>query len=394
MSETKSVKTKINRRDFLKFAGATLVVAAGGTIWRAVDQGVFSVGEGPAYAPWQDWRSAATVPERIVAAGILASNPHNSQPWIFRIEPTSVDLFADSSRQIGTIDPFRREMYIGLGCALENMTLAAEAEGLAAAMQLMPDAADERHAAHLEFTPAAPHSSKLYAAIPSRHTNRAAYDLERPVEHETLEAIRGLITETDVRLFWFADEAAKAEFGQTAVAATEALVGDEQQSLDSHAWWRQDWSELQARADGITLDAQGLGAFITGMAKLLPDGSRQQNDQMFVKNMREISIPSAAAFGMLAVRDEMDNMQRLQCGRAWQRIHLWGTAQGLALQPINQMCERADRERQLNIQPVLGEMVQGLIGDAEWHAIMPFRIGYPTRVTYPSPRRGLEQVAE
>lgn len=46
----------------------------------------------------------------------LASNPHNSQPWLFRMTDTEIDLFADPSWQIGIIDPFRREMYIGLGC--------------------------------------------------------------------------------------------------------------------------------------------------------------------------------------------------------------------------------------------------------------------------------------
>ena len=128
------------------------------------------------------------------------------------------------------------------------------------------------------------------------------------------------------------------------------------------------------------------------MAKFMPDGSRQQNDQIFAKNMREINVPTAAAFGILAVRNGLDNGQRLACGRAWQRIHLWGATQGLAFQPLCQMCERVDREQQLGSQPVVGSAVAGLLGDAAWHAIMPFRIGYPTKAALPSPRRALTQV--
>src|SRR5512145_928597 len=130
---------KLSRRNFLKFSGVTLIAVAGGAVWRAADQGVFSVGKGIAYEPWRNWRDAETPLERIVAAGILASNPHNSQPWIFRITSSAIDLFADTNRQIGVIDPFLREMYIGLGCALENMILAADAEGLASSLKLMPD---------------------------------------------------------------------------------------------------------------------------------------------------------------------------------------------------------------------------------------------------------------
>ncbi|MCJ7433992.1 MAG: twin-arginine translocation signal domain-containing protein [Anaerolineales bacterium] len=386
------IKASLGRRDFLKLAGATLVVAAGGSVWRAVDQGMFSAGKGPAYEAWKNWRDAATPFERIVAAGILASNPHNSQPWIFRISSSAIDLFADPSRQIGVIDPFRREMYIGLGCAIENMALASEAEGFAAAIQLMPYSADETHAAHLELTAVTPHVSDLYTAIPARHTDRSAYDTTRPVTTETLDAISKLVTGENVCLFWFADQPARDKFGEVAVSATEALVADEQQSMDSSAWWRQDWSDLQEHADGITLDAQGLNPFITGMGKFLPDGSRQQNDQIFAKNMREINVPTAATFGILAVKDGMDNSQRLECGRDWQRIHLWGTTQGLAFQPLNQMCERVDRETQLNSKFVFGEAVRAFINDDAWHAIMPFRLGYPTQSSFPSPRRGLDQV--
>ncbi|MGA7608161.1 MAG: twin-arginine translocation signal domain-containing protein, partial [Anaerolineales bacterium] len=89
---------KLSRRNFLKLGGAMLVVVAGGSVFRAVDQGVFSVGQGPAYEPWTNWHDAKTASERIVAAGILAANPHNSQPWMFRITATTIDLFAVPER--------------------------------------------------------------------------------------------------------------------------------------------------------------------------------------------------------------------------------------------------------------------------------------------------------
>ncbi len=387
-----SHQPNLNRRSFLKVSGAVLIVAAGSSVWRAADQGIFSAGTGRAYEPWKNWRNASTATERIVAAGILASNPHNSQPWIFHSTSSAIDLYADFERQIGVIDPFRREMHIGLGCAIENMVLAAAAEGLQAEVHLLPNPGVSSHIAHLELSAAAPQSSALYTAIPNRHTNRGPYDTTRPVPSESFTSIEQLVNEATVRLFWFIDMAGRTKFSQAAEAACEALIADEQQSLDSHAWWRQDWSMVQQHADGITLDAQGLGPILTNLAKFLPDGSRQQNDQIFVKNMRQMILPTAAAFGILAVRDGMDNTQHLECGRAWQRIHLWGTTQGLAFQPLNQMCERADRERQLNSQPILNQAVRELVGDDSWQAVMPFRIGYPTQAAHPSPRRRLEEV--
>jgi hypothetical protein len=383
---------KVSRRDFLKLGGVTLIAIAGGSVFRAVDQGVFSVGQSAAYEPWTNWRDATSPIERIVAAGILASNPHNSQPWLFRITDSTIDLFAVPERQIGVIDPFRREMYIGFGCAIENMRLAAEAESFSPTIRLMPSPTTELHAASISLASASPATSALYEAIPQRHTNRAAYDTTRAVAEEIFSGIDSLVTESNVRLFWFRDESARAKFGQVAIAAAEALIADEQQSLDSHKWWRQDWDQVQESADGITLDAQGLGIFISNMGKFLPDLSRQSNDQSFVKNVRNIYVPTAASFGILAIPNGMDFTQRLQCGQIWQSIHLWATTQELAMQPLNQMTERADREHQLGIEPVIGNAVADLLGDGQWQAIMPFRVGYPTAEALPSPRRRLDKV--
>lgn len=174
---------EMSRRRFLQAAGATLVVAAGGGVfYRTLDQGVFETGEGVAYEAWRTWSMESSLPqERIVRAGILAANPHNSQPWLFRIETDVITLYADHKRQIGTIDPFRREMFIGLGCAVENMMLAARAEGYRVTLTLMPNPADEREVARLELQAGVVERSELYAAIPNRHTDRSAYAADRAV---------------------------------------------------------------------------------------------------------------------------------------------------------------------------------------------------------------------
>ncbi len=277
-------------------------------------------------------------------------------------------------------------MYIGLGCAVENMRLAAEAEGFKADIRLMPDPTTESHAASISLTESSPATSLLYEAIPNRHTNRAAYDTTRSISGEIFSTIESLITESDVKVFWLKDDSSRKQFGETAIAAAEALIADDQQSMDSHKWWRQDWDDVQSHADGITLDAQGLGAFISGAAKFLPDMSRQSNDQSFVKNVREVYVPTAAVFGILTVPNGLNFTHRLKCGQTWQRIHLWATTQGLAMQPLNQMTERADRERQLGIEPVFGKAIAALIDDENWTGIMPFRMGYPTEQALHSPR--------
>ena len=119
------------RRRFLQAAGGITLLAVGGAIWRAHDREVFVTPSGAPYDPWTLWNSSEykNTPVALVAAGILASNPHNTQPWIFRLSDKQIDILADTSRNLGSFDPYLREMHIGLGCAIENMVLAAPANG-------------------------------------------------------------------------------------------------------------------------------------------------------------------------------------------------------------------------------------------------------------------------
>ena len=119
----------MKRRSFLKGAGVVTVVVVGAGVWRAHDQGVFSVGEGPAYEPWKNWRNTNEGPLTLVRAAILAASPHNTQPWLFKVSNSSIELHIDTQRNVGALDPYLREEHIGIGCALENLTLAAAANG-------------------------------------------------------------------------------------------------------------------------------------------------------------------------------------------------------------------------------------------------------------------------
>jgi hypothetical protein len=206
----------------------------------------------------------------------------------------------------------------------------------------------------------------------------------------SLEALIG--DEQDVRLFWITDDEELHLTGDLIVDATEAIIDDHDQSHDSARWYRFDWNEVQRYRDGLTLDAMGGSAVFRAAAKILPRQSSERNDQFWLKATRETHTATAAAFGILAVPDQDNPAHRLNCGRAWQRMHLWATTRGLAMQPLNQLPERAAREQVLKLEPKFGPALRRLIGGQLWQALMVFRTGYPIDQALPSPRRAAESV--
>jgi len=385
---------KNGTRRALMAAGGVALLGAGVLSWRIFDQRLFGAGTGAAYDPWKNWDARpSSGPLHLVHAAILAANPHNSQPWMFSVAQDTIDVYADTRRNIGMIDPALREMYMGIGCALENLLVAAAHDGYATTVALLPDPANQPHAARVRLAPAAPVPAELYAAIPHRHTNRGPYDLARMLAPELLQQLSALGADLpEVRLVWFSTPAQRKRIGDLIVAATEAIIGDRQQSADSAKWFRRNWQELQHARDGITLDAQSLPPFIAAAAKILPPLSPESADKAWLEATRERHVATAAAFGLICVPNARDNAQRILGGRLWQRMHLWATGKGLAAQPLNQMSERADREEQLGIEPRFGTALKELVADASLQALMPFRIGYPTVVAKPSPRRDLQSV--
>jgi len=388
-TDQSAVARSVSRRTVLQFlglgAGVVAVAGATGLTWRAVDGGVFATGTGPAYAAWDEADPTGQDPLSLVRAAILAANAHNTQPWLFTVSGDRIELFADLTRTIGAMDPLLREMHLSLGCALENLVLAGPPSGLTANVALLPDPADATHIATITLTPTTPSRSPLFDAITARHTNRGAYDTSRPVSSRQLDALGALLDVPGTEVVWFTTDEQKRAFGDLTVRATEAIIADPQQAADDYRWYRTDWQDIQELKDGITIDPSGQSTLIRALAKLLPV-SQEQNNSGWLTGTRDTQLPTAAAFGALIVRDPHDPAQRLQTGRVWQRMHLAATVDGLGMQPLCQIPERIDRETSAGLPPEFGDAAAAMLPSGS-HAIMTFRIGYPTATPPPSPRR-------
>ena len=75
-----------------------------------------------------------------VRFGTLAPNSHNTQSWKFRLGADTIDIFPDFSRRTPIVDPDDHHLYVTLGCAAQNVVIAANATGRPAEVSVRTDA--------------------------------------------------------------------------------------------------------------------------------------------------------------------------------------------------------------------------------------------------------------
>ena len=111
----------MNRRNFLNILGGGTILAAAGSAGF-----LFSRTPTKALEPWAGATTYTDPIKRALAHALLAPNPHNRQPWLVDLSQESqVTIHRDTTRDLPMTDPLNRQIFIGMGCFLETLRIAA-----------------------------------------------------------------------------------------------------------------------------------------------------------------------------------------------------------------------------------------------------------------------------
>lgn len=209
----------------------------------------------------EDFPKAGTPDQKLRFAlryAILAPSSHNSQPWRFYQNGTSVTFVADRTRGLAVIDPYDRELIIGCGAAIMNVCIALSKFGVGYSLTAFPANAESDVVAilHLQDVPANPALIELFPAICQRVTNRGPFD-GAPVPPEAIDALQA--------------EAAAEGVGLTAITSEEDrmsvadLVSEaDLAQLSDHSFRRElaSWLHPSRTRDGVPGHASAMSVLL------------------------------------------------------------------------------------------------------------------------------------
>ena len=358
----------LSRRDFLKLLAAGSTTAVCG----------YALSE---YAPWLDYEEQVTKTwtaqnssaplMMLVHYATLAANGHNTQPWKFAIKDNAIEIHPDTSRRLPVVDPNDREMWISLGCSLENLLVASRAAGYAAEVTY-PDQTDF---IHVRLTADTPQDSPLFDAIPPRQNTRSAYD-GRLIKNEDLDQLQALQLEPGVALQFATNPTVMETFLEYVNLGNLAQYADTAFVDELIAWLRFTKKEALSSLDGLYSLCSGNPQVPRFIGQMFVAGTKpQQQADADVAKFRTSPV------AVVVAAESDDKVSWVRTGQVYERLALTMTSLNIKSAFLNQPIEVSSLREQFQSAIGLGSSLPQLL----------VRFGYADAMPK-SLRRPVEQV--
>lgn len=328
----------------------------------------------PMVTPWQikeqDFPQDRDPTEKLqflLRYAILAPSSHNTQPWKFSVGEDEIQVLVDRTRRLKVADPDQRELYISVGCALENLLIAAEHFGYGHQVAYLPEPANEELAATVKFMPHGEPSPfrepALFDTISSRHTNRKVYE-ERPIPQSDLQHLQNRCVEEGIWLHMTDDLEIKRKADELIIRG-DAVQFSDPTFREELGYW-------------IGQGLLGTPWLMSKMAQLTVTYMNMSKGQAKKDSEVLMSAPVLAALS-----SEVNNREsQVKVGQVFERVCLAATILGIRVHPMSQILEI----------PELKTEVGKLIPKSDVFSQHTFRLGYAEQEKGHTPRRPLEEV--
>jgi hypothetical protein len=267
----------------------------------------------------------------LIRYATLAPSSHNTQCWRFQAFEKSISILPDVSRRCPAVDPDDHHLFVSLGCATENLALAALANGLQAEARLDSNGTG-RIAVNLEATTR--RLTPSFQAITERQCTRGEYD-GHPISPTELRLLERAGTGNGVRVQMLIARPMIERVLEYVVAGNVAQVNDNAFVSELKSWIRFSAGEALSTGDGLFSGASGVPVMPRwlGSPAMSLFFTAQSENERYSKQIR--SSAGIAVF----VSEANDKPHWIEAGRCYERFALQATALGIRNAFLNQPVE-------------------------------------------------------
>lgn len=343
----------------------------------------------------------------LLEAAIQAPSPNNQQPWKFSWSRGQLLLFLDEARAHGVFDAAHFSAYLGLGCVLENISIAAAHLGYSIKLSLSPERDQHNPTAAISFLRGLAVAQPLYPAIAERCTNRRPYESEPVPSRACAELMHAAAEWPQFRLTLMTSKERIKEIANLIAHADRIRFNFSIHEIhrDFFIWLRYTEREAMETGDGLWVRCLEINPFQVAVLRFLSSWQRAMiaakfgvswlfsaNSMRLMKQTPLMAIVTAIGYPQLFPSD------LLQAGRFCQRLWLTATSQGLACQPLGTLPAFLEKyatqgeqsfpgDTGAKVQTVQREFVKLMQLSPQEHPIMLLRLGYSPAPSVRSVRR-------
>ncbi|MGI8858361.1 MAG: GNAT family N-acetyltransferase [Thermomicrobiales bacterium] len=377
-------------------------VALGGRPWHRLTLYEGPIGRGGEPETYPAWLDGARI----------APSAHNTQPWRFApLADGHIVVRWDPARTLPVSDPTSRDLYLGLGAAVESARLRAAGAGVSLAFAVREGNSTQRSsplphgggAGALWAAGGGGQSRTIGSLIPSpdpisdadrtlaqslaiRHTARTPH-LDRPVPPEVIAAMRAEAARWGCKLHVVTYAKAIRRLAALARRATADQFADDTVQSELWQWLRLDPTDPAYERDGLTADCLNLhGATLAAARLTMPPArmrrlARLQIHHLLAIDTQQVVRRSAALCLLTAPSSERGAL--VETGRALLRLWLIAAGAGLTTHPVSALLDCA-----ATIDPTVA-----LFGATREPPAALFRLGF-TPPVHRAPRLPADELLE
>lgn len=300
----------------------------------------------------------------MIENAIKAPSGHNTQPWLFKICDSEIDIYPDFTKSLPVVDPDNRELFVSLGCATENLCIAASHKGYRGDVTITDNGVIKIMLSQDSLNMA----SSLYPQIPIRQTNRSIYN-GKIIPEDSIALLKSVGAETCIGVHFFKNGTPEYHvISEMVYKGNNIQMSDKNFKEELRQWMRYNKKHQNATKDGLSYAVFGAPNIPRFIAK--PIITRAINEKSQNKNDRK-RIESSSHFILLTTSSNTVE-QWINLGRTLERILLKATEMGISHAYLNQPNE---------VSELSLEMAQRLGISNEYPTVL-IRIGYGKKMPY------------